>query len=147
MIKFVQELVENVIIDECYLSMSKLDKLIRTGDTHIIDAVANELICRIEEKPSSDPPFNLLNICKDLSMSGEVEFNTIMKAEVMPEILKYLFTESEMIDSREEQPFLVKEKKELLELVSAWHQIALKYKIDTDVIHEALLKAKYWSGK
>ena len=39
----------------------------------------------------------------------------------MSEILKYLFTESKMIDSREEQPFLAKEKKELLELASAWH--------------------------
>ena len=52
-----------------------------------------------------------------------------------------------MVDSREEKPFLGKEKKELLELVSAWNQIALKYRIDNDVYHEALLKAKYWLGR
>lgn len=65
----------------------------------------------------------------------------------MPEIFKYLFTENQLIDSREEKPFLGKEKKELLELVSAWNQIALKYRIDNDVYHEALLKAKYWLGR
>ena len=61
---------EKVIIDECYLSMFKLNLLIRTGDTHIIEAATSELIDRINNKPSTDPPFNLLQICKELSMGG-----------------------------------------------------------------------------
>jgi hypothetical protein len=88
---YVEELISNMIVDDCNRSMGVLHRLLRTGDSGVVELVIEEIKDRIANRPGSDAPIQILNLCKDLGLCGEVEFMTCIKSTIIPDYFPFIF--------------------------------------------------------